>query len=81
MGANPQQVVLQGTRPDWPAVMVSTAEPGDLFSLVLGLDEPITVTLQNLLLQNAPWVSSDQQCAEVGSAICPDGLAARGRVP
>jgi len=79
-GVNPQQVVIQGVRPGWPAVLVSTAEPGDLLSLVLGLDEPIQVTLQNLQLQGAPWVSQEEQCAEPGSDICPDGLQVRGRV-
>jgi len=79
-GANSQQVIIQGIRPGWPAVLVSTSEPLDLLSLVLGLDEPITVTLQNLQLQGAPWVAPDEQCAEPGSDICPDGLQVRGRV-
>lgn len=79
VGAWPNVVLIQGSRPGWPTVSLWTTEPGNIFGLIFKSDTPITVTLQNLQIAKAPWVSSDKQCADVGSNICPHGVAVKGR--
>lgn len=72
VGAGIDQTVLRGSKPGFPVVFVQS-------------DTPITVTLKNLTLADAPKASDNPQhgkeCALFyPELICPSGLQARGAV-
>lgn len=69
-GAGMEQTVLRGSKPGFPVVFVQS-------------EQPITVTLKNLTLADAPKASNNPQhgkeCATFyPELLCPSGLQARG---
>ena len=73
------RVVIEGARPGWPVIGIWTTSPGDVLGMVLGMDRPIEVTLEGLIIRGGPWVSDEVQCADYNANICPDGVAVKGR--